>query len=126
MNEEDRNNVVRVTTAHTSDYPDPISLTRGDTVTIGREDDEYPGWVATTTADGNTGWAPKELLDIDESGGRATARRDYTARELDTRIGQRLTVHSQLAGWLWVCTEDDEWGWVPESSVERVENPDTR
>ena len=123
MNEE---NVVRVATAHTSDYPDPISLARGEIVTIGREDDEYPGWVATTTADGNTGWAPKEFLDMDERGGRATARRDYTARELNTHVGQRLTVHSRLAGWLWVRTDDDAWGWVPESSVERVENADSR
>ncbi|MEZ4652243.1 MAG: SH3 domain-containing protein [Candidatus Eisenbacteria bacterium] len=102
--------------AHRSDYPDPIGFRTGETVSVGREDTEYPGWIRVCTADGNEGWAPREFLDrISE--GRATARCDYDARELDTTEGESLVVHGETAGWFLAETADGRRGWVPQQSV---------
>ncbi|WP_238138574.1 hypothetical protein [Aeromonas salmonicida] len=39
-----------ITTAHHTDYPNPIAFRAGERVRIGHEDDEFPGWVRTLTA----------------------------------------------------------------------------
>lgn len=80
-----------ITTAHHTDYPNPIAFRAGERVRIGHEDDEFPGWVRTLTADGNEGWAPLSLLTL-AAEGEALAQQDYTARELDVVVGERVRV----------------------------------
>lgn len=59
---EDTMMLALITTAHHTCYPNPIVFRAGERVRIGHEDDEFPGWVRTFTADGNEGWAPLSLL----------------------------------------------------------------
>ena len=61
-----------ITTAHHTCYPNPIAFRAGERVRIGYEDDEFPGWVRTFTADGNEGWAPLSLLTPISAGGAGT------------------------------------------------------
>lgn len=60
-----------ITTAHHTCYPNPIVFRAGERVRIGHEDDEFPGWVRTFTADGNEGWASPVAADADQRGGGA-------------------------------------------------------
>ena len=55
---EEETMLALITTAHHTCYPNPIAFRAGERVRIGHEDDEFPGWVRTFTADGNEGWAP--------------------------------------------------------------------
>ncbi|WP_265457800.1 ligand-binding protein SH3 [Aeromonas salmonicida] len=105
-----------ITTAHHTDYPNPIAFRAGERVSIGHEDDEFPGWVRTLTADGNEGWAPLSLLAL-AAEGEALAQQDYTARELDVVVGERVRVERELAGWLWVHNEAGQSGWIPASCI---------
>lgn len=105
-----------ITTAHQTCYPNPIGVVAGERVRIGHEDDEFPGWMRTYTADGNEGWAPLSLL-TPAGQGEALARQDYTARELNVEVGERVTVEHELAGWLWVSNETGECGWIPQSCI---------
>jgi hypothetical protein len=75
-----------VISSHEPQYPNPIEFRLGDFVRIGRQDDAFPGWIWVTTNDGNQGWAPIQYLHIEESGTKAFALRDYSARELNTRV----------------------------------------
>ncbi|MEM7734830.1 MAG: SH3 domain-containing protein [Deinococcota bacterium] len=59
--------LVKVIQQHTSDYQNPISFKRLERVWVGQQDDEFPGWYWTTTADGNQGWAPEQLLQLKRS-----------------------------------------------------------
>jgi hypothetical protein len=106
---------VQVKAAHHSKYPRPIRFSAGDFVLVGRCDEAFPGWIWTTTVDGNSGWAPEALLEVSEPA--AVAREAYNARELDTVVGESLQVFRSLAGWLWVRNAVGEEGWVPETSV---------
>jgi hypothetical protein len=101
--------------AYRSSYRNPIRFAKGDTVRVGHQDAEYPGWVWTTTAEGNSGWAPAQILEVD--GDTAIAKEDYSARELDTEPGDELTIHRKIGDWLWVTDSAGELGWVPAKSV---------
>ena len=113
-----------VQTAHTSNYPNPISFMTGEHVDIGIQDDEYPGWIRVMTRDGNQGWAPIQYLQIDEAGKTAIALQDYFARELKTRIGEQLILQYELNGWGWVENVHKEIGWVPMSTIQLIDGLD--
>ncbi|WP_404837532.1 ligand-binding protein SH3 [Aeromonas media] len=105
-----------ITLAHQTCYPNPIAFRAGERVRTGHEDDQFPGWVRTFTADGNEGWAPLSLL-TPTGAGEALARQDYSARELDVAVGERVRVERELAGWLWVHNDAGGSGWIPASCI---------
>jgi len=43
---------VVVITEHVSEYPDPVFLKKGEQVTLGETDDEYPNWIFATSVSG--------------------------------------------------------------------------
>ena len=108
---------VTAVAAHTSAYPNPISFAPGDRVALGRRDTEFPGWLWVVLRSGNAGWAPEVYLDV-VSPTQAIATCGYSARELDTRVGERLTLHAELAGWLWVENREGELGWIPRRTTD--------
>ena len=109
-----------VVEAHTSNYPNPICFSKGDLLVTGKKDSEYEGWIWVTTADGNQGWAPVQCLEIREESGKAVAKQDYTARELNTSIGDELILHYVLNDWGWVENADGACGWVPMKTTRRA------
>jgi flagellar basal body rod protein FlgF len=113
-----------VHTAHTSNYPNPISFTTGEQVEIGIQDDEFLGWIRVTTRDGNQGWAPIQYLQIDEVGKTAIAKQDYSARELNTRVGEQLILQFEVNGWGWVENVHQETGWVPLTTIRSMDDLD--
>ena len=98
---------------HTSS-PDPLILHKGEEVRVGREfaeDPDWQDWVECTNRAGNTGWIPKQFLDI--SGDSAVTLRDYDATELNVNVGEHITVLELENGWAWAHTENGKYGWVP-------------
>lgn len=110
-----------VHTAHTSNYPNPIHFQAGDRVELGIQDDEFPGWIWVMTHDGNQGWAPIQYLQMGDAGTTGIAMHDYSAQELNTKIGQELVLHYELKGWGWVENDHGECGWVPMQTIHLVE-----
>ena len=104
-------------TAHASAYPNPIRFEAGDRLVLGERDDEYPGWIRVTTADGNEGWAPEQSVDS-LSRTEGLAIENYTARELNTVTGETLVCRRELNGWLWVENDRGESGWVPKKTTD--------
>ena len=107
--------LLEVITPHRSNYPNPISFKIGDVLVLGKEDDEYPGWIRVKTRDGNEGWAPKQY--IDSSVQPAVANENYSARELDTEPGDILELIYRLNDWVWVRNAAGSLGWIPEESI---------
>ena len=111
-----------VTTAHTSEYPDPITFAEGAPLTVGEEyqgDEGWDNWFFCTTPGQEGGWVPSQIIErLDAQ--HARAREAYTARELDVRVGERLIASRSLNGWFWCSREDDEGsGWVPQANLAR-------
>ena len=103
--------------AHRSNYPQPIRLTAGERVILGKRDTKYgdPGWI-WVTAD-RQGWVPEQILTPD---GEVTE--DYRADELDTQLGEDLLVLRELNGWCWVRNQHGHEGWVPLATIEKRED----
>lgn len=108
---------VKVIEVYKTPYDRPITFQAGETVTIGDRDDEYPGWIWTKTPCGNQGWAPESILKIDSANTTAIAIETYSAKELNTHLGEWLTVHRELNQWLWVSNQQGEAGWIPAKTV---------
>lgn len=100
---------------HEATYADPLRVPAGAPLHTGREDDEFPGWVWCTAADGRQGWVPR--LFLKGEGANVTADRDYDARELSISAGERLTLLEEVNGWVWVENGRGERGWVPASHL---------
>ena len=52
--------------ASSSTTRDPIEIAPGEKVSVGHEDDEFPGWKWCKARDGCEGWVPVELLSNEE------------------------------------------------------------
>ena len=103
---------VVVVRPHRTNYPDPVRFGKGQTLRLGEVDPDFPGWIRVVDPEGRSGWAPEAILrKLSER--QAVAEEDYCARELDVSPQERLTVHRELAGWIWVGNEEGELGWVP-------------
>lgn len=92
-------------------YPDPIRGAAGGRLLLGRRDDEYPGWVWATAADGRAGWVPEAWLCVE--GDTGVLLRDYTAAELALEPGDEVSGELTEGGWLWATAVDGRMGWVP-------------
>ena len=97
---------------HRSKYPDPVRFEKKERLAIAQRDSDYEGWVWVKTSDGRQGWAPEQYLDVVDTG-RAIAKRDYSARELNTQVGEALILHYEVNDWGWVEKQDGSSGWVP-------------
>ncbi len=104
-----------VITEYTTPYNDPIVLHKDEPVTTGKTDDEWPGWIWCTSIENKSGWVPETVISHNSDQPRAV--RDYTARELNVRVGERLTILDEESGWYWCCTKSDQLGWVPAKNV---------
>lgn len=109
-----------VTTAHTSEFPHPITFTEGAPLTVGdayQGDEGWDNWFLCSTPGQEAGWVPSQVIERLD-GQRARAREAYTARELDVRVGERLIASRSLNGWFW-CTREGstESGWVPQANL---------
>ena len=104
---------VRIKREYKVEYPNPIQVAAGDKVSVGREDDEYPGWKWCHAADGRAGWIPVELLSGE--GADAVVTQDYSAQELAVRPGEEVEVEDARPDWLLVRNSQGERGWIPAS-----------
>jgi SH3-like domain-containing protein len=92
-------------------YPDPLTVAAGESVTVGRDDPEWPGWRWCTDARGKSGWVPVTLLDGD--GPVARIGCDYTARELAAAEGDEVEIERTMHGWAWCRSPTGAAGWMP-------------
>ncbi|EKO3892335.1 hypothetical protein P0F32_003538 [Vibrio metschnikovii] len=105
---------------HISEYPNPFYLKRGDRVALGKMDDEFPNWIFITNDLGEQGWAPIQYIEKSESDSVGIMLEDYDNVELNTTIGEKLSVLFELNSWYRVSRSTGEIGWVPVYSVQRT------
>src|SRR5438552_1690007 len=89
---------VRVRLEHRVEYADPLQVAAGEKLSVGREDDEFPGWKWCKAADGREGWVPIELLSNGAT--EAVVLQDYSARELAVKPGEEVVVEDARHDWL--------------------------
>lgn len=109
--------------AHTSNYPTPITLEKGEEVLLGRksEEGEWPNWIYCSTLDRSMeGWVPEQVLCSPHSH-RSLVKEQYNARELNVIIGSEVRGFKKLNGWIWCSDSEGEKGWLPESHLKQID-----
>jgi uncharacterized protein YgiM (DUF1202 family) len=101
----------RVIKSYRSEYPDPLKLTQGESVTLEPRECEWPGWLWATDREGKTGWIPEAYVSVTDATGELL--RDYDATELDAEAGDTVEVLEQESGWARCKKADGVTGWLP-------------
>jgi len=107
---------------HRSEYPEPITFAKGATLTVGEHYDGEEGWqdwYFCSAPGQKAGWVPAQVFRL-KAPGAAVAVEDYTARELDVAVGERLAGGRELGGWRWCSRAGGESGWVPLACLRAV------
>lgn len=102
---------VQVRRGYQVQYADPISVRAGEILTVGRVDNNNPGWRWCRAADGRQGWVPVEFLSNEEP--QTTILKDYSALELEVVPGEEVTVEDARHDWLLVRNMKGDCGWIP-------------
>jgi uncharacterized protein YgiM (DUF1202 family) len=110
----------RIIREYTPQYSKPLSVAAGERVSVGREDDEFPGWKWCRASSGLEGWVPVELLS-DASATETAALCDYSSRELAVQPGEEVTIEDSRHEWLLVRNKQGERGWIPASHADFLE-----
>lgn len=77
---------------HRSEYPTPITFAKGAPLFVGERYEGSQGWedwYFCSTPGQREGWVPAQVFNM-TAPGAAVAMEDYTARELDVEVGERL------------------------------------
>ncbi|MEH7052509.1 SH3 domain-containing protein [Bacillus pseudomycoides] len=107
--------------SHTSNYPEPISLEKGDQVRVGNiysGPENWNNWVyCRAEHSGLVGWVPEQIITCENSDSGIVLE-TYTAKELNVEKGDILIGLKELNGWLWCKKiECEEVGWIPKVNV---------
>ncbi|MHB9796313.1 SH3 domain-containing protein [Pseudomonas sp. MT3] len=100
---------------HRGEFPEPIAFTRGTMLRVGERYEGEAGWqdwYFCSTPGQEDGWVPAQVFRL-TAPGVAMALEDYSARELDVEVGERLEGARVLGGWCWCSRTGGESGWVP-------------
>jgi len=103
--------IYRVIEDYNSDYTEPLVISKGEILTIGKKESEWPGWIWCTNKIGKSRWVPENYLEI--HGKTCKAKQDYEATELSVKIGEKLVANNKEADWIWATNEKGKSGWVP-------------
>jgi SH3-like domain-containing protein len=115
---------VTITTAYTSQYPDPIFFPAGVEILVGRHDPNCPGWFWCRAPSGKEGWVHHSFLS--GSDGTAVSTHAYSARELTVATGQRGQLIHMMDGWACIRLDNGEEGWIPQNHIALTSDENSR
>ena len=108
---------------YTNEYPVPIAFAKGATLSVGEKyegPEGWDNWLFCETPGQKGGWVPVQVIEMinDKT---ARAREDYSARELNVRVGDVLFGLRAVNGWVWCNNADGtQSGWVPLANLREV------
>ncbi len=103
-----------------SQYPDPITVKKGEKVKLGKRYaglENWPNWIyCHSLRTSKEGWVPEQIIRTKGEYGVLIA--NYTAKELDVEKGEQVTGERELNEWIW-CRRDRDYeeGWVPKINL---------
>ena len=103
-------------------YEDPIALKAGEHVLIDSEKTkgtDILGWSWCTGPDRREGWVPNGW--ITHQDGATQIVRDFSALELNLKVGDRVSLHYSESGFVYVTHEDGSVGWVPDACLKLLQ-----
>ena len=110
---------LRVIKQHKASFDYNVEFRKGDSVIVGKEDTEMPGWFWCENHEGVWSWIPIDYLEI--VGSKGTLTRDYDTLELSVEVDEILDYITSVKYWTLCRTSDGNKGWVPTKNLEKVQ-----
>ena len=110
---------IQVKKPYKTEFINPLHLKKGDEVVLGEEEkkEQWKGWI-WATFNNISGWIPKPIVK-NISDNRGVILDNYSAKELDVDVGDRIYILKELNGWFWVRhSKTNEEGWIPKEITE--------
>jgi hypothetical protein len=107
-----------VTKEHKATFNYALTAKSGDTVKVGKEDEEMPGWYWCKDKVGVEAWIPKTYLEIHEDHG--IFLQDYNSVELDAQPGEEVQYLDETLGWAECLNSEWKYGWLPLHKIEKI------
>ncbi|ONG69515.1 hypothetical protein BKK44_15055 [Bacillus cereus] len=108
--------------SHVSNYPNPIRLEEGDVVKLIESyagPENWENWMFCHEEKyDRKGWVPEQIIRKDMNG-TGIIIKQYTAKELNVSIGERVIALEELNGWIWCEKTGGEDGWVPKENLQK-------
>ncbi|EPY7709410.1 SH3 domain-containing protein [Bacillus pacificus] len=108
--------------SYVSNYPDPIRLEEGDVVKMIESYDGPENWenwmFCHEEKYDRKGWVPEQII-MKNTTDVGIITKQYTAKELNVSIGERLIGLEELNGWVWCEKTGGEDGWVPKENLQK-------
>ncbi len=100
----------------------PIKVVAGETLQFVEESNpngDWPNWIFCKGKD-KQGWVPKQILKTVDN--QVTVQQDYYALEHCLSVGEKLTAHSTLNGWIWAekLNAPQKFAWAPLNHLQQV------
>ena len=106
-----------------TNYPNPILLEQNDIVEIIDKQNDNPkweNWIFCKKKD-KLGWVPTQIINRIEKQ-KAIVKENYSAKELNINVGEKVKIIKELNGWGWVKRElNNEEGWFPMEILKEIE-----
>lgn len=110
---------------HIPNNSNPIKVSKGETVKLGRksdQDDGWSNWIYCYSLDSNSeGWTPVQIIQNENEYGIVLT--DYSANELYVNKGDIVDGELELNGWIWCSRLNDiEYGWIPKEIIIQLQD----
>jgi Variant SH3 domain. len=105
---------------HKPNNMNPIRVSKGETVKLGKISDEEDGWnnwiYCYSLNNESEGWIPEQIIQIENEYGILLD--NYCAKELNVSKGEAVVGELELNGWVWCSIiKDFEEGWLPKEKI---------
>ena len=114
------NTIWACVSGHSTQYPNPIKLSKGEIVKLGElaPEEKWKNWVWAENAKGQGGWVPVQLIAKTHDHLEGVVKEAYSAQELNINVGEKVIKIKSLNGWTWVRNISNlEEGWVPDEAI---------
>ena len=108
----------RVIVEHKASFDYTFIAEKRDKISVGKEDNEMPGWLWCTNSTGLEAWIPNTHIDID--GKIAIFNQPYNSVELNAKPGEVVQYLGESLGWTECLSKEWRYGWIPTPKLEKI------
>ena len=108
----------RVIEEHVASFDYAFTVEKDESVSVGREDPEMPGWYWCKNAAGLEAWIPSTHVDIKDEA--AVFNQPYNSTEHDAKPGDIVQYLGESLGWIECLNKEWGYGWIPSPKLEKI------
>ncbi len=106
----------RVIEDHKATFDFSFIADKGETLDVGKEDDEMPKWYWCKNNAGLEAWIPETHIAI--KGKTAIFNQPYNSTEHNVKPGEIVQFIGESLGWIECLNSEWKYGWIPLTKVE--------